>query len=214
MSISTLKKLFRTNPVNNLPFIVKHCGGRSKRSIIRDLNIIGYHSSYNHAGKFYTLKGIPQFDRSGIWVYKDIYFSKYGTLKATIEALINESLAGLTQKELKTMLHVRVQNSLNSLLVDKTISREPTEKTFLYLNPLKELALLQLSRRRENSDFSGRLAPIEQYKVIEVLLDLLHFEEWQPEAVSKRLMERGVTVSGKQVEKVVDHYDIKKKTFD
>ncbi|HKL58901.1 MAG TPA: hypothetical protein VJ863_03300 [Sphaerochaeta sp.] len=39
-----------------------------------------YLGSYNHNGRFYTLAGIPQFDEHGLWGYKNIRFSRFGTL--------------------------------------------------------------------------------------------------------------------------------------
>ena len=59
-------------------------GGRSRRSLFRDLARVGYLSSYTHAGRYYTLKEIPVFDEHGLWFYQGIGFSHAGTLKATV----------------------------------------------------------------------------------------------------------------------------------
>ena len=53
-------------------------------SIRRFLKEIGYYSSFTHNSKWYTLKTIPSFTKSGIWFYKDIGFSKHGNLNQTI----------------------------------------------------------------------------------------------------------------------------------
>jgi hypothetical protein len=38
---------------------------------------------------------LAHFDSVGIWKYKDIHFSKYGTLKNTLVAIINNSSEGI-----------------------------------------------------------------------------------------------------------------------
>jgi hypothetical protein len=44
--------------------------GRSRRSLFRDLASLGYLTSFTHAGRYYTLADIPQFDERGLWFYK------------------------------------------------------------------------------------------------------------------------------------------------
>ena len=62
------------------------------------------HTSYNKNGRYYTLPSIPTFDRNGIWCYRDVCFSKYGSLKNTVIALAAKSKAGLTHGELQQII--------------------------------------------------------------------------------------------------------------
>ena len=47
----------------------------------------GYMVSYNFRDKYYTLNDIAEFDDHGTWSYRNIRFSRYGTLYNTIRAL-------------------------------------------------------------------------------------------------------------------------------
>jgi len=59
------------------------------------LHKIGYISSYNKAGRYYTLKNIPGFDTGGIWRHEGVFFSSHGSLKETAKYMIDISVAEL-----------------------------------------------------------------------------------------------------------------------
>ena len=67
-----LIQLFRRNQIMDFDSIAKEAKERSRRSIYRDLASIGYRTSFTHAGGYYTLTDIPQFDANGLWFFKDI----------------------------------------------------------------------------------------------------------------------------------------------
>ena len=73
-----LENVFRRRLIIDMQTLQRLCKGRSKRSLFRDLSLLGYFSSYSHAGKYYTLTNIPNFDECGLWHYKDVSFSKNG----------------------------------------------------------------------------------------------------------------------------------------
>lgn len=62
MSDVKLEKLFQRRLVMDIHTLKKLCTGSSRRSLFRDMAFLGYISSYSHAGKFYTLRTIPDFD--------------------------------------------------------------------------------------------------------------------------------------------------------
>ena len=65
-------------------------------TVFRALKKSGYHTSYNHNAGYYTLAGLPQFDDWGLWAYRDVRFSRAGTLLETLVALVTQATAGLT----------------------------------------------------------------------------------------------------------------------
>ena len=71
------------------------------------------YTSYNQNGKYYALPQIPQFNHHGLWRYKDIAFSQYGTLKKTIIHLVTTSPAGLSGKQLGEFLGLSPQSFLH-----------------------------------------------------------------------------------------------------
>jgi hypothetical protein len=59
----------------------------SHMTVVRALKKFGYFASYNHNAFYYVLWDVPQFDDWGLWAYRDVRFSRYRTLPATIVAL-------------------------------------------------------------------------------------------------------------------------------
>jgi len=212
MSDLKFQKLFQHRLVMDIQTIQKLCKDRSRRSLFRDMTKLGYLSSYSHAGKFYTLKTIPNFDQHGLWHYEGISFSKHDTLKSTIQMLVSESSAGLTHKELRELLHVRVQNTLNDLLSAHAITRESVENLYLYLSSDRKILSVQVAHRQKQFEDARRICPLDPNTVIEVLLELLCSEDWQTKTICERLKVRDIIVSEIQVKNIFSRYKIKKKT--
>ena len=53
----------------------------SRSTVLRRLDEHGYHSSYNHSGRFLTIDEVADFDARGLWVWRAARFSKQGSLK-------------------------------------------------------------------------------------------------------------------------------------
>jgi len=81
-------------------------------TVYRALKKLSYLSSYSHNGKYYTLKRIVKFNENGLWFYRSIGFSKYGTLMKTLEKLVSDSENGFFAQKLEKLLDVGVKESL------------------------------------------------------------------------------------------------------
>ena len=117
---------------------LSHVLGYALISVRRFLKQIGYFRSYTHNGKWYTLRSTPRFDRDGIWHYKDIGFSKHGSLIATIAHLVGRSPAGLSARELAQKLGQPYRAVLTNLHKDGVLDRVKVEGEFRYLSVLAE----------------------------------------------------------------------------
>ena len=89
----------------------------SHMTVFRALKKYGYHTSYNHNARFYTLADTPQFDEWGLWAHRDIRFSHAGSLPETLVALVTQSPAGRTVGELEERLQTHVANLLSRLVL-------------------------------------------------------------------------------------------------
>ena len=205
-----LENEFRRKLIIDMQTLQRLCKGRSKRSLFRDLSLLGYFSSYSHAGKYYTLTNIPHFDEYGLWHYKDVSFSKNGTLKSTIGFLIDDSMVGFTHRELTMLLRVRVQNTLNDLTAHSAISRERLGSVFLYVSADKKKGALQITQRKKQIDGTDQIRPLDLHSTIEVLLELLRSDDWLTRKISHHLQARGFPIKKAQVEEVLATYDLKK----
>ena len=210
-SIKGLKRLFNRFPVTDLDTLSQTLKTKSRMSIFRRLKEIGYFSSYTHAGRFYTLSHIPQFDEYGLWIYQGIGFSKEGTLKATILKLVEMAPSGFSHTELSHLLCVKVHNTLLALVREGRICREHIEQAYLYTSMEPTEAAEQISLRREQlaeSDKGIDIIPITT--VIEVLIETIHAEKLHvaPKLISQRLVARGFPVTTRHVEQVFAQYGI------
>lgn len=181
------------------------------KTVFRYLKEIGYLTSYNNAGGFYTMPHIPKFDEYGLWHYEVASFSKFGTLKSTICSMIEASHEGFTHSELKQLLRCGVQNTLNDLTKNNVISRGSVNGLFVYISANKEKALVQISQREKKSGIKkSQGEAIELPIVIEILLELLRSSVWDAKTISRNLHARRVSVTEQQVKEVFLRYNLKK----
>jgi hypothetical protein len=193
--------------------IVKAVGDRSRRSLFRDLASLGYLTSYTHAGRYYTLAEIPQFDEHGLWFHRGIGFTRAGTLKNTLVNLIEVAEAGCTHQELKNLLHVRVHNTLLILVHDKRINRQYIEKLYVYVSSGKQRAGEQVAKRQELLKSGEKLASVHEVPmtiVIEVLIEVIRASKVSitPAEVAQRLGGRGIPVTISETEQVYKRYGL------
>ena len=209
---SQLARIFKRRRVMDFGSIDDALGGRSRRSIFRDLATIGYLSScYTHTGRYYTLTHIPSFDEHGLWIFHGVGFSKAGTLKSTVVALIQGAESGWRHTELESILRIRVHNTLLILVRDGTISRERVEGAYLYVSADQNRAAKQVERRKElDAQAAVVVMALPDMTVIEVLREALVAGGVRiaPQIVAARLSSRGVLVSTEQVEGVFGRYGI------
>jgi hypothetical protein len=206
-----LEKLFRRRPVVDLESLCRALRTQSRMSVFRRLRAFDYLSSYTHAGRYYTLAEIPRFDDEGLWLYRDIGFSRAGTLKNTVAHLVEIGEAGRTHRELQQLVRVRVHNTLLSLVREERINRQRLETMYLYVSVEAERASHQVAVRRELLASRKEVAlPLTSSTIIEVLLEVIQTAQPRvtPTDVAKRLTDREVPVTADQVEQIFDRYSL------
>ncbi len=190
-------------------------------TVFRALNKHGYHTSYNHNAAYYTLAGVPQFDDWGLWAYRDVRFSRFGTLPETLVALIQQAPAGLTASELEERLQTAVANLLARLVQHGRVQRRPwTGHRVVYLAAAAEASRPQWEQRQQQLAAAavnrgavlpaGCPAPV----VIAVLRQMILAPEESPEQAARRLQTEGLRVTAGQVRQVREHYALEKKRRD
>ena len=117
-------------------------------TVYRKLKEVSYHTSYSHRGRYYTLDEVAGFDDKGLWSYRDVRFSMYGTLMATAEAFVNQSEAGYYSGELEHVLHVGVKEPLLRLVRQGQITRKRVSGLYLYCATSRDRIQEQLLARQ------------------------------------------------------------------
>lgn len=211
----SIADLFHKTPVLEMRAIEQAVGDRSRRSLFRDLDSLGYLSSYTHTGRYYTLASVPLFDADGLWRYQGIGFSRDGTLKATVKRLVEAADAGRTQHELQVRLGVRVHNPLLDLVEDRMLGRAVIEREYVYVAAKRVRARVQLGRRRALGTADTAATLLTPALEIEVLVEVIHGTRVPPPdaaQVTARLVARGIGASLTAVAAVFARRGLGKKT--
>lgn len=148
-SASKLTHLLNGQKVATMPQLKRALGTSVTFTVLRKLSALGYRSSYSHCGSFYTLDTITRFDDLGLWTYRNIHFSRHGTLLNTAEALVTQSLAGYQVPELEAVVHVAAKDALRQLVQARRLFRQEWQGRYLYC---------ALDRTRRQQQWAARQA--------------------------------------------------------
>jgi hypothetical protein len=218
MAIIRYEELFHENVVMTMEHL-KLETGRPRESILRDLKTIGYYSSYNERGKFYTLYSTPEFDGLGLWVYKDAYFSARRTLLDTAEYLVGSSDAGYTHGELRRILGIGIQNSLRQLAMAGKVARRQVGAQYVYFGgenigeqweKRRAMPIEPIARKAARGTDARIYPDMAPESVIDILVAALRGHGTDSAAYGY-LRRAGSTVTAGQVAAVFRHYGIGKK---
>jgi len=125
-------ELFRTRKIATMPELKAALGTDVDMTVFRKLKELGYRTSYSHRGGYYTLNEIALFNDLGLWSFRAVWFSRYGTLVRTCEAFVTGSEAGYFAEELDNVLHVETKAALLHLFRAARVSREEVSGRYLY----------------------------------------------------------------------------------
>ena len=114
-SLTAVRSLFHEHTIATMPELKRALGSNVDMTVFRKLAELGYHSSYTHRGKYYTLAELVSFDGLGLWSYQGIRFSRWGSLVTTVKTLVTRAEAGYADDELRAVLHAEVKQPLTQL---------------------------------------------------------------------------------------------------
>ena len=211
-AVQRIRRFFARQKVAKVAAIKEVLETSSRTTVFRALSKIGYQTSYSHAGGFYTLRNIPNFDADGLWSCRGALFSRHRTLRATIRHKVDAAPGGHTDMELRTRLGLRVRDTLLDLVEDRQIDRRRVGGLYLYVSPKRQKAWAQTAQRqRLLSQPPPPPAPLEPGAVIEVLLAHIHHFDEDAAALASRLKREGGGISRLQVEAVFLRYGLGEK---
>lgn len=200
-----LSQLFRQQPCWLIDPLSKEIN-YSTVSLRRFLSQIGYLSSFTHNGKWYTLKSIPRFSREGLWFYRDIGFSRAGSLTNTLVALIDTSPAGMTAEQLGKKLRCRCHSVLVGLCRRGRIQRQRQGRAHIYLSADVKQSEIQL---KAISPQVPTLLPAEI--AVLVLAEFIGKPTSGPDQLARRVSSKaGVSIAPEQISALFAKYGIKK----
>jgi hypothetical protein len=183
-------------------------------TVWRILRREGYLTSYSHNARYYTLARIPRFDEQGLWAYRGIRFSRWGSLSKTVVGLVEQSPAGMTASELETALHVPNLKPLLTRLADQAqVQRAEAGGSRVYLAVASARGQQQLQGRQREVAARRAAEPLPALAEINALLvAMIRHPQDTPRQWARRLSRQGIRLKTGQIQAVIDHYrlDVKK----
>lgn len=143
-----LRKHLLRHKIATLPELKDVLGASANLTVFRKLKLLDYLSSYTHRGRYYALRQAVRFDDAGLWSHQAVWFSRFGTLVATIESFVNRSSRGWFAGELADALHAEVQDPLHDLVRAERLRRSEVAGRFLYTSADSRQARDQLRSRQ------------------------------------------------------------------
>jgi hypothetical protein len=143
-----LRKHLLRHKIATLPQLKDALGTTTDLTVFRKLKLLDYLSSYTHRGRYYALREAARFDDAGLWSHDAVWFSRFGTLVATIESFVNQSPQGWFADELADTLHAEVQDPLHDLVRAQRLRRSEVAGRFLYTATDSRQARDQLRSRQ------------------------------------------------------------------
>ncbi len=150
-----VRKFLRLKRIATLPELKQALGTTVDTTVFRKLKELCYRASYSHCGRYYTLAEIPQFDPHGLWSFQSVWFSRWGTLVATVETLVDGAPQGYFANELRQILHVEVKDTLLQLVEQHRIARQQVTGLFLYCSQDTAVRRRQVLARQALSEIPG-----------------------------------------------------------
>lgn len=176
-----LVNFFKQNKIATLPELKGVLGSAVDVTVFRKLKEIGYLSSYSHRGRYFTLPQTADFDEHGLWSYRGVHFSRYGTLRSTAQVLVEGSPAGSFARPLQNLLQVGVKEALLDLVRQSRLSRLPLAGRYLYCSvqeaiqkrQFQQRQLLEARREMGDSLVSAGVLPAQLGAALDLFFGLL-----------------------------------------
>lgn len=130
--VDSLVTLLRRERIATMDQLKGSLGTSVDMTVFRKLRTILYRTSYSHRGRYYALDEVARFDERGLWSYRDVHFSRFGSLVETSERFVIDAEQGLFASELAQVVQVDVEDPLLQLVRDERLARQKLGGTYLY----------------------------------------------------------------------------------
>ncbi len=129
------------------------------------------HTSYNQNGRYYALPAIPRFDENGLWDYRQIHFSRQGTLKNTVVHLVHKSSSGLSGNQIGELVKLSPRSFLHHFRDAPGLRREKHDGVYVYFSSDSDRYELQLENRL--ADLALGTGPLSDADAVIILAALI-----------------------------------------
>ena len=189
---------------------ILNCSAITVRRYLKQWQAI---TSYNLNGRYYVLPDTPKFDEYGLWQHQSIRFSQHGNLKRTIVRMVENSSGGLEASAIFDLLGLTSYSLLLGLVKSSLLQRKKVDGVFVYFSATKEGIDKQFGNRLAMGQ-EGTVDLPSDAVAVAILVERIKCSKTDWKLLSRRLENRGLTVSRKTIENFFAYHGIQKKTPD
>jgi predicted transcriptional regulator len=154
----SLVALLQQRKIATMDDLKEALGTSADATVFRKLALLEYRTSYSHRGRYYTLDEVARFDELGLWSFRQVWFSRFGTLVSTVEALVSSADAGYDAAELEAVLNVEAKAALLKLVRSGRLARQQVAGRYVYLSTQAATRRAQLAARSVYDAEASRLS--------------------------------------------------------
>jgi uncharacterized protein YbaR (Trm112 family) len=181
----------------------------SEKTVQRRLKKWNAYTSYNKNNQYYTLPIIPQFDELGLWKFKDMIDSKYGNLKKTLEAIVEQSNAGLSAFELSEILSLSAYTFLSHFKNAVNIRVEKHEGLNIYFSNDNDIYEKQLVKRHQI--IYSKLNLPSDLDAITILVELINHPDDSVEQLALRCHRKNIIID--EISNLLNYHGLTEKNL-
>lgn len=161
-SADALARLLRRRTIATMDELKAALGSSVDMTVFRKLRTLAYLASYSHRGKYYALEETAQFDERGLWAFRGVRFSRFGSLVDTVEAFVARASRGHLASELSSELGVEVKQPLLGLVRAGRLARDEVAGLYLYCSADRGRRREQLLARKLPAAEEAAFAPLRE----------------------------------------------------
>ena len=91
-----IARLLQRRTIATMDELKEALGSSVDMTVFRKLRELSYLTSYSHRGKYYALEETAQFDERGLWAFRGVRFSRFGSLVNTLSPSSLAPLAAIS----------------------------------------------------------------------------------------------------------------------
>lgn len=172
------------------------------------------YTSYNQNGRYYALPDIPKFDQNGLWRYKGVFFSRYGNLRKTIIALVDNSLGGLTVTEAGKIVGLSLSSFMAQPRNILQLVKVKVDSIFVYFSSDESIIIKQKKKREEDIEHTKFIKLPSDAEGIIILVERIKSPHLSTEQLSVKLSKKGHRIKSEVIVNFFKHHGLEKKTQD
>ena len=202
--VAKARKVLRNKKVLTVDEVAElmSCSLPTAHKRLKEWNV---YTSYNKNARYYALPDVPEFDANGIWVYKQIRFSKHGNLRQTLIHIITHFEAGMNGAQIEQLIGLPSKSFLSPFRNAPELRREKHEGRYVYFSADEQVYARQRDQRLKLIRDSKM--PSEMEAVL-ILAEIIKHPDWDTNRIAANLKKQKYPITLQMIRNLLDTHDL------